>query len=177
VVVPLVFCVAASLRARALRWGLYAGVSVAVAVSLGLGSWWAQGDAGLLRGNLPVLILVEDDLPDGGQDADAVPDAVIARVGEERLTIPWRSSLANDYRAAFWLIQLERERAILAGDGVAAGELWVLANFHEEPEDLCRLAEVVGRGVTVETGDAQAAEWVEAECSGDVDAVVGSVGR
>jgi hypothetical protein len=170
--VPLAFGAAAAFPSRLLRWGLYAGVSLAVAVSLGLGSWWAPGHAGLLRNNLPVLILVEDDLPDSGQSPSAVPEAVIGLVDEERLTIPWRSSLANDYRAAFWIIQLERERAILEGDGAAADALWVLANFHEEPADVCRLAEIVSRGVTVETNDASARDAFAAACDDlDIDIV------
>ena len=150
---PQAICAAKEMRARGARAVIYAGAALAVIVSLGFGSWWAPGDTALLRNSLPLLILVEDDLPDQGQSPDAVADAVVERVGLPRLTIPWRSSIANDYRAAFWLIQLERERAILRGDGVAAGELWFLANFHETPEDLCRLADVVPRGLTVQTAD------------------------
>ncbi len=177
VAVPVVLTAAAGFRSRVSRVGLQAGMAVAIAVSLGLGSWWLPGQAAYLGNSLPVLILVEDDLPDQGQAPGAVPDAVAARAGAEPLTIPWRSDLANDYRVAFWLIHLERERAILRGDGEAAGQLWVLANFHEEAEDVCALAGVAAGGLTVETSDAQAAEQLDAQCSGAVGAVVGAVGR
>lgn len=174
--VPVALVAATGMRATWLRWGARGGVALVIAVSLGLGSWWAPDQAAFLRNSLPVVILVEDDLPDEGHAPSAVPDAVAERADAQTLTIPWRSDLANDYRAAFWLIHLERERAILRGDDAAASELWMLANFHEEAEEVCRLARVAG-GLVVETSDADAAAWLAGTCDADVEVVVGAVGR
>jgi hypothetical protein len=165
VALPQAACAAARLRSSRLRAALYAAGACAVAASLGLGSWWAPGNLHFLRDNLPFVILVEDNLPDEGQSPEVVADAVIARVGRPRLTIPWETSLANDYRAAFWLIHLEREDAVRRGDGELVGaELWTLANFHETPSDLCALADVVPRGLTVQTADVALAGEIEALC-------------
>jgi hypothetical protein len=143
---------------------LYGAGSLVVAASLGLGSWWAPGNLHRLRDSLPYLILVEDNLPDQGQSPDAVANAVISRVGLPRLTIPWESSLANDYRVAFWLIELRREAALGVGDGAAATELWALANFHESPAELCTLAETVPEGLTVQTANEALSGEIEGLC-------------
>lgn len=164
IALPQAACAAARLRSARARAVLYGAGTLAVAASLGLGSWWAPGNLHRLRDSLPYLILVEDNLPDEGQSPDAVADAVIARVGLPRLTIPWESSLANDYRASFWLIQLRREAALRAGDGATAGELWTLANFHESPAELCQLAEIVPEGLTVQTADGALAGEIEGLC-------------
>lgn len=155
---------AARLPWARVRGALYGAGALAVAVSLGLGSWWAPGYLHFLRDSLPYVILVEDNLPDQNQSPDAVADAVISRVNLPRLTIPWRSSIANDYRASFWLIHLQIEDAQRRGDSGAMAELWTLANFHETPSDLCRLAEVVPQGLTVQTSNRAVAGELEALC-------------
>ena len=166
VALPQGACAAARLgsaRVRALSYGVAA---LAVAASLGLGSWWAPGNLHFLRDSLPYVILVEDNLPDEGQSPDAVADAVIARVGLPRLTIPWESSIANDYRVAFWLIQLRREVALNTGDVAASDALWPLANFHESAAELCTLADVVPEGLTVQTADGALEGEIETLCPG-----------
>lgn len=164
VALPQATSAVARVPAARLRVGLYGAGTLALAASLGLGSWWAPGNLHFLRGSVPYLILVEDDLPDEGQSPDAVADAVVARVGLSRLTIPWESRLANDYRAAFWLIQLRREEALRTGDGSSSAGLWTLANFHESPADLCTLAGLVPEGLTVETSNATLASQVAEQC-------------
>jgi hypothetical protein len=161
---PQAACAAARLRTARVRAVLYGAGVFALAGSLGLGSWWAPGNLHLLRDSLPYLIFVEDNLPDDGQSPDAVANAVAARVGLPRLTIPWQSSLANDYRVAFWLIQLRREAALAVGDGAAADELWTLAHFHETPGDLCKLAAIVPEGLTVQTADGALAGEIRDLC-------------
>ena len=151
VALPQAACAVARLPWARARTVLFGAGALAVAVSLGLGSSWAPGRAHFLRDSLPYLMLVEDNLPARGQSPDAVADAVIARVGLPRLTIPWESSLANDYRASFWLIHLQIEEAARRDDGAASAELWRLANFHKTPADLCTLASVVPQGLTVQT--------------------------
>jgi hypothetical protein len=128
---------------------LYGAGILAVAASLGLGSWWAPGNLHRLRGSLPYVILVEDNLPDEGQSPDAVADAVIARVGLPRLTIPWEISLANDYRAAFWLIQPRKEVALSLGDIAAVDALWPLAG---EIQELSPAAGLIVSGDPLATG-------------------------
>ncbi|MCB2411433.1 hypothetical protein LGT39_01050 [Demequina sp. TTPB684] len=156
----------ARVRPARLRGGLYGVGALAVAVSLGLGSWWAPGHLQFLRDSVPYVILVEDNLPNEGQHPDSVANAVIARVEAERLTIPWESSLANDYRAAFWLMHLQREEAMLRGDGHGANALWTLANFHGTTTDLCTLAGVVPEGLTVQTAHEGLSGELEALCPG-----------
>jgi len=157
-------CAAARVPWTRVRATLYGAGVLAVAVSLGLGSWWAPGYLHFLRDSLPYVMLVEDNLPDEGQSPDAVADAVVARVDLPRLTIPWESSLANDYRASFWLIHLQIEEASLRGDSAAAAELWTLANFHENPADLCELADIVPQGLTVQTANGALAGDLAALC-------------
>ncbi len=164
IALPQAACAAARLRSAHVRAMLYTAGTLTVAASLGLGSWWAPGNVHLLRDNLTYLILVEDNLPDGGQSPDAVADAVIARVGLPRLTIPWESSLANDYRAGFWLIQLRREEALRMGDAETADALWTLANFHESPGELCTLADLVPEGLTVQTANGALAGEIKELC-------------
>jgi hypothetical protein len=164
IALPQAACAAARLRSARARAMLYGAGSLVVAASLGLGSWWAPGNLHRLRDSLPYLILVEDNLPDQGQSPDAVANAVISRVGLPRLTIPWESSLANDYRVAFWLIELRREAALGVGDGAAATELWALANFHESPAELCTLAETVPEGLTVQTANEALSGEIEGLC-------------
>ena len=164
VALPQAACAIARLGSARARAALYGAGTVVVAASLGLGSWWAPGNLHRLRDNLPYLIVVEDNLPDQGQSPDAVANAVISRVGLPRLTIPWQSSLANDYRAAFWLIELRREVAMEAGNGPAEDELWVLANFHDTPADLCTLAETVPEGLTVQTANKNLAGQIRDLC-------------
>jgi hypothetical protein len=150
---PQAACAVARLPWARARTLLYCAGALAVAVSLGLGSSWAPGRLHFLRDSLPYVMLVEDNLPAQGQSPDAVAEAVIARVDLPRLTIPWKSSLANDYRASFWLIHLQIEEAARRGDRATMAELWTLANFHKTPADLCALAEVVPQGLTVQTTD------------------------
>lgn len=164
IALPQVVCAVAQLRVARLRQLLYVALTLTLAVSLGFGSWWAPGRLNLLSGSLPYYLLVEDGLPDDGQSPDAVADAVIARVDLPRLTIPWESRLANDYRAAFWLIQLEREQLIPLGDDQATDTLWRLANFHDSPADLCTLASVVPKGLTVQTANATLPGKIEELC-------------
>jgi hypothetical protein len=164
IALPQAACAAARLRSARARAVLYAVGTLAVAVTFGLGSWWAPGNLHRLRYSLPYLILVEDDLPNRGQSPDAVANAVIQRVGLPRLTIPWESSIANDYRAAFWLIQLRREAALHAGNVSAAEGLWNLANFHKSPAELCKLAAIVPEGLTVQTADRALAGKIERLC-------------
>lgn len=151
VALPQAACTVARLPWARARTVLYSAGALAVAVSLGLGSWWAPGRLHFLRDSLPYVMLVEDNLPAPGQSPDAVADAVIARIDLPRLTIPWESSLANDYRASPWLIHLQIEEAARRGDSAAMAELWTLANFHETPADLCALAGIVPWGLTVQT--------------------------
>ena len=164
VALPQAACAVARLPWARVRAALFGAGALAVAVSLGLGSWWAPGYLHFLRDSVPYVMLVEDNLPDEGQSPDAVADAVIARVGLPRLTIPWHSSLANDYRVAFWLIHLQIEDATRRGDDPASFELWTLANFHDTPDDLCALAEVVPQGLTVQTADGNLAAQMQALC-------------
>lgn len=163
---PQALSAAARVPSALARRVVYSGAVLVVGVSLGFGSWWAPGDAQFLRDSVPYVMLVEDNLPNGGQNPDTVANAVIARVNAQRLTIPWESSLANDYRAAFWLLHIQREEVLLSGDGPGADALWSLANFHAAPSDLCRLSEVVPEGVTVQTTHQGLAAELEALCPG-----------
>jgi hypothetical protein len=173
VALPQGACAVARLRSARVRALFYGAAALAVAGSLGLGSWWAPGYLRFLGDSLPYVILVEDNLPDEGQSPDAVADAVIARVGLPRLTVPWESSLANDYRAGFWLIQLRRETALSVGDVAVSDALWPLANFHESPADLCTLAEVVPEGLTVQTANGALAGEIQKLCPAADLVVVG----
>jgi hypothetical protein len=164
IALPEGMCAAARLQSGPVRASVRGVGAFGLAVSLGLGSWWAPGNLHFLRDSVPYLILVEDNLPDGGQSADTVEQAVVARVGLTRLTIPWHSSLANDYRVAFWLIHLQIEDATHRGDNPAALELWMLANFHDSPDDLCALAQLVPQGLTVQTADSALAPQMQALC-------------
>jgi hypothetical protein len=164
IVLPQAACAVARVPRTRARAVLYGAGALAVAVSLGLGSWWAPGYLHFLRDSLPYVMLVEDNLPAQGQSPDAVADAVIARVGLPRLTIPWESSLANDYRASFWLIHLQIEEAARRGDSTAKAELWNLANFHKTPADLCALADVVPQGLTVQTANRELEGELKALC-------------
>lgn len=141
------------LRSSAARRAVGMAAVAGLAVSLGLGAQAAPGELRRLEDNLPRLMLVEDYLPNQSQSPDAVATEVVGRVDEERLTLPWRSSIANDYRITFWLLQLEIEDARQRGDWEAADQLWILANFHDNPQDLCTIAAITPEGLTVETRD------------------------
>lgn len=156
--VIVVFCLAIALVsdiARRWPWALAGFVVLAVATHFLLGAANSIRDYGSMNPLARVLtgtVFVDN-------EADAMMERVFAFSDPANPGLLWRSGDLNERRIDFWVVKL----ASPGFDDLEMHQLAYGLDF-QDVDQLCRLTEILGPGVTIQTADPELSGQVEDEC-------------